>query len=501
MKKILSARDMKKVDEYSINIIGIPSLALMETASRYVAKYIEKRHDTDAKIVAVCGVGNNGADGVAAVRTLFSRGYKQLEVIVVGDIKKATREFKVQLEVIKKLEIKCITDEKDIQQQKFDSYDVIVDGLFGIGLSREVTGIFSEVISKINSSKCKKYAIDIPSGIDGNTGRVLGNAIKADYTITFGSLKLGQVLYPGADYAGEIEVFDIGFPKEAYSNADIIYTLENSDLTKLFPKRKDYSNKGTYGKLLIIAGNEDMYGAAYMSAMASFYMGVGLIKILTTENNKPIINEKLPEAIVVAIDDSNVRDILNTEISWCDTMLIGPGMGVSKRTEEILGICLDAGKKTIIDADGINALSASEALKGKLHNQVIITPHLGEMSRFIKKSIKEIADNMVESCRMASKKYGISVVMKDTRSIITNALLETYINMNGNSGMAKAGSGDVLAGIISGITATGVEINNAACVGAYIHGLAGSLAREEYGEYSMMPTDMIKSLKRVNEIV
>ena len=496
MKNILSAENMKKVDTISIKEIGIPSLALMETAARYVAMSISGIGESlCSRIVSVCGVGNNGADGIAAARTLKCMGYGCVFIYCIGNIENATEEFKIQLSIAEQLGIE-VEFIKDLHDFNVDSYDYIIDAIFGIGLSRNVEGLYSEVISAINSSKAKKIAVDIPSGINGNNGQVLGNAIKADITVTFGAYKIGLILYPGAEYAGEIKLYDIGFPKESYKELTIIKGLENSDAIEGFSARNKHSNKGSYGKLLIIAGNEDMCGAAYMCASAAFSMGVGLVKVATTKNNKSIINNMLPEAIVIGDDEDSIAQSLE----WCDVILIGPGMGVSDRTEQLIKVAFEANKPILLDADAINVMAKNRYLLKYLDEKAILTPHLGEMSRLVECAISDISKDMINVCKNKAKELGCSIVMKDSRTVICTSKGDIYINLSGNSGMAKAGSGDVLAGIIAGIMTTTKNVEAGAVYGPVVHGTAGDITREQFGEYGMMPTDIIKALKIINNI-
>lgn len=497
MLEILSAVEMKKVDDCSINQYKIPALALMETAARYVYKAIRKRHKVTEKIVAVAGTGNNGADGIAAIRMLKAEGYNNVAVIVASKDTKHTAEWDTQFEIAKKLDIPFYYYSDLENENVFSEYAVIVDGIFGIGLTRPVTGIFYNIINQINNSKKVVYAVDIPSGIDGNTGNVMGIAVKASYTITFGNYKIGQLLYPGADYAGEISVHRIGFPTAAYKNSDIIYSYEKSDLKEVFPKRVDHSNKGTYGKLLVVAGNEQIYGALYMAVKAAQSIGTGLIRVITTQENKELLCSQLPEVMISTYNNDNYISIVKEGLNWCNTILIGPGMGVGDRTEALLRSCLETGKNIVIDADGINTLAKIKDWGKLLHSNVLITPHLLEMSRLISVPVAEIGQNLVEVCRKTSKKNNINIILKDSRSCSCNTLGKTYINITGNNGMAKGGSGDVLSGIVAGLIATGTKIEAAGAIAAFIHGLCGDIARDKKGVYAMIPTDIIKCLENI----
>lgn len=497
MLEILSASEMKKVDNCSINQYKIPALALMETAAGYVYKSIRDRHNIAEKIVAVVGTGNNGADGVASIRMLKAEGYNNVAVVVASKDTKPTAEWNVQFEIAKRLDIPFYYYSDIKKDNVFSDYDVIVDGIFGIGLTRVVDGIFYDIIDKINSSKKVVYAVDIPSGIDGNTGNIMGIAVKANYTITFGNYKIGQLLYPGANYAGEISVHKIGFPIAAYKNIDIIYSYEKGDLKEVFPKRKDHSNKGTYGKLLVIAGNEQIYGALYMAVKAAINIGTGLIKVVTTQENKELLCSQIPEVMISTYNNDNYISVVEKELNWCSTILIGPGMGVKDRTDSLLRSCLKTGKNVVIDADGINTLAKIKDKEKLLHENVLITPHLLEMSRLINVPVAEIGQNLVEVCRRTAKKYNINIILKDSRSCSCNTLGETYINITGNNGMAKGGSGDVLSGIAAGLIATGTKIEAAGAIAAFVHGLCGDMARDKKGAYAMLPTDIIKCIENI----
>lgn len=516
MKKILTAVDMKKVDNYSINEIGIPSLALMERASAHVACEIENDLGNDiakidvskTSIVAICGIGNNGADGVCAARILKSLGYYDVTVVIVGNINKATDEFITQLNIARKLDV-SICAFAQWKQNNNKAYNIIIDALFGIGLARKVEGDYREAIESINEIAsmfgAKVYAVDIPSGIDGGSGNVLGVAVNAYKTVTFDSIKSGLLLTSGFEHAGEIVVKNIGFPKVAYENVSIISSYDEEDLKDVFPKRADYSNKGTFGKVLILAGNEDMYGALEFATGACVNLGVGLIKIVTTNSNKSRIFTKYPEVIVNSIHDNSYssedEEIVSNAIKWCDVILVGPGMGVSDRTKDIVEKCLLSKKPCVIDADGINTLSMYEDIKSLLHEDVIITPHMGEASRFKSMKIDEIKQDMIGFAKGVSSKNNVNIILKDAKSVIVNTKGEIFINKTGNNGMATAGSGDVLAGITVALLGYGYKPTDASVIAPFLHGMAGDYARKEKGIYAMRPGDMTKALESISKLV
>ena len=473
MKNIVTGTDMKKVDSYTINTIGIPSLVLMERAALSVAEIVCKNQLKDKKILVVAGVGNNGADGVAICRILHLKGYNT-ELYILGDISKASTEFKQQLSIAHNIGINIVGDYNDA--------DVIIDSIFGVGLSRNVEGVYKDVILKINKGRNFVYSVDIPSGVSADTGKICGVAVKANCTVTFGSYKIGTVLYPGAEYCGQVVVADIGFPQEAYEQIEEQVKTATLEDFNFIPPRPNYSNKGTYGKILIIAGSKDISGAAVLCAEAAFRVGAGLVRVFTAEQNRQIIQRLLPEAMVNTYD---VHHFNMKSLEACLKCVIQKNM-----IEKVLEYNLP----TVIDADGINNISEDERLKKKLHKNVVITPHLGEMSRFLNIPVEEIASNLIKYGREVNYKYNINCILKDARTVITTEQ-ETFVNLSGNSGMATAGSGDVLTGIVAALIGIGVEFNNATVLAPYIHGLAGDKAMEYVSKTSMMATDIIEGIK------
>ena len=483
MKQILTGKQMKAVDSYTIGNIGIPGIVLMERAALSVASLIMEKETKDKSVLVVCGVGNNGADGLAVCRMLHLKGYDTC-ICVLGDIQKATDDFKIQYHIVENLGIQ-ITD-------RVEPRDVIVDAIFGVGLSREITGEYKAAIEQINVLKAKRYAVDIPSGIDADTGKVLGAAVKAHDTVTFGYQKIGTVLYPGAEYCGHVTVSNIGLAGDSVLKDTIKY-LEQEDLSKI-PKRKEYSNKGTYGKVLVIAGSKDISGAAVLSTLAAFRTGAGMVRVFTHENNRNVIAKLIPEAMINTYNTEKF-DMKSLEacIHWCSVIAVGPGIGTGELQTKIVEKVLEAKLPTVLDADGINTISRKNEIKNKLHKQVIMTPHLGEMSRFMAVSIEEVANNLLKYASKVNYQYGVSVILKDARTVIVNRE-GTFINLTGNSGMATAGSGDVLTGILAALLGIGVGQNHASVFGPYIHGRAGDITAKEYTKGSMMAGDLIQKI-------
>ena len=506
MNYALDSKSAKMIDDYTTGIVKIPALVLMERAAYEVAAVMKKHIQKSDHILSICGPGNNGGDGIAAGRILYLQGY-HVAILFLGDEDKATEQTCKQLEIARNL---GITFESNY---KLHEYNIIIDSIFGVGLTRPVTGEYEEVINRINSSGNTVFSVDIPSGISTDCGRIMNAAVRADYTITFGYQKLGLLLYPGADYAGEITVADIGFAplSDELAEAAVFY-YSKEDLIML-PQRKNNSHKGTYGKVLIIAGSKGMSGAAYLSARAAYRTGAGLVKILTASDNRTILQTSLPEALFTAYDSETNQEQLALEdiiisIRWASAIVIGPGLGQSKTAQELLDIVIREAKvPVVIDADALNILSKKmehlQELKERLSYlsnilkpNTILTPHLMEFSRLLGISLTDITNNVIDTAALCSYNNELTYALKDARTVVTKQG-RRYLNVSGNNGMATGGSGDVLTGIIASLIAQGMPSFDATCLAVYIHGLAGDTAAKDKGTYSLMAGDIVDSIETV----
>jgi ADP-dependent NAD(P)H-hydrate dehydratase / NAD(P)H-hydrate epimerase len=506
MQFLVDTEKMQKIDSITINDMGISSVVLMEKAAMAVADLIEKSATKKDRILAVCGMGNNGGDGIATARILKEKGY-QADILLVGDLSKASMELKQQLSIAENIEVN-IFNKVEIKE-----YTVIIDAIFGIGLTKPIMDIQKSIIEEINKRENTVFSIDLPSGICADTGKVRNIAVKADYTITVGLLKQGLVLYPGCEYTGKLIVADIGFPKLSVKRVEPnTFIYDKEDLNRI-PTRSDYSNKGTFGRVLIIAGSVNMSGACFLSAKAAYRSGAGLVKVLTVKDNRNIIQTELPEAILSTYDPMNLKnkmevDRIINDLKWATSIVIGPGIGVSPASDHLLDIVLKHALVPItIDADAINLLvekNKSVNISGKekvsleidLMNQAIITPHLKEMSRICNCEINDMTDDIITFAKEFITDKGYILTLKDARTIVTDGK-RIYVNVSGNNGMATGGSGDVLTGIIATLLAQGMERFEAASLGVYIHGLAADYAVKEKGMYSLMASDIIEALPKV----
>lgn len=536
MRYVLDAASMKNVDSYSINTLGIPSVVLMERAALSVTEAIESKvkGNIHTDIICVCGRGNNGADGLAVARQLYLKGYN-VDVYIINS-HASTKEFDIQLNIIKNLGIECINS------PDFSKYGVIVDALFGNGLSRELAGearIVVDTINKCSTSVRSQYtqnsdnngnrlvvAVDIPSGISASTGVVMGSAVNADITVTFGFEKIGHILYPAASYCGKIIRKDIGFAQYPDMTRDI-FTYDYSDISDMLPLRKPDGNKGTFGKALVIAGSRLYGGAAVLSSRAVARIGAGLVRTLTHISNRTAVITGNMECIVDTYDtDEECGDFVkNTEtlvdkcICWADVVCIGPGLSMEESAVKLVRrVSAKKNIKKLYDADALNIIakykieldgsnddvdyeaggnSGNASYKDDMSDKnVVVTPHIGEMSRLTGLDIAVIKNNPIDTARTYSREHNCVCVLKDARTIVSDGE-RVYINMSGNDGMATGGSGDVLSGIITGLMAQGLTTFEASALGVYIHGCAGDEAALSNGKYSMVAGDIIDNIKNV----
>ncbi|MCI6675441.1 MAG: NAD(P)H-hydrate dehydratase [Clostridiales bacterium] len=497
MDYILTGKQAKQVDEYSIQNIGIPSVVLMERAAMAVTEEIIAVTDDEMPVLVLAGVGNNGADGLAVARMLSHKGYRFVDVLVIGNEQKATKEWLCQKNILDHLQIcvRNVSDETAEEYIKKENYKIVVDALFGIGLTREVKGVFEKVIDQVNQLDAFVVAVDIASGIHSDLGTVMNTAIMADMTVTFGWQKMGQVFYPGAEYTGKLIVRDIGFPEiavELVENKAFTYTKQELEL---LPYRRSDGNKGSFGKVVIIAGSKNMAGAAYLSAASAYAIGAGLVKILTVEENREILQTLLPEAIMTTYNKEEIDwEIIREAVQFADVIVLGPGLSQADYAGQLVDYVMKMRSvPLILDADGINLLVKSQKWCYD-RKDLIMTPHLGEFSRLTSKSIAQLKENLPVNVQQFAQQQGVITVCKDARTIVAAKEEPMYINKSGNSGMAVGGSGDVLTGIIAGLIAGGSEPLSASYLGVYLHGLAGDWVKEQFGEYSMKASDLVQGI-------
>ncbi len=483
--RVATKEIIKKIDAYCVKKLGIPMCILMENAAIKVLKNIKEFND----FTLVCGAGNNGGDCLALARHLIALD-KKVKVFVLGEVCKMSESTYTNLQILKnmKAHIIYITEESTLKEltSAVNESSITIDGIFGTGVSREVTGIYKRAIEIINENSKFTVAIDIPSGIDADSGKVLGEAVISNKTVSFGFYKEGFFNYGAQKYLGQIIIENIGIPKEAieaYDNKTFIthrtFAAEN------IIKREKQSHKGDFGRVTIFAGSKGFTGAAYICTKAAVKTGAGLVTLCCPEDTLDILGNKLTEAMTLSFNNRQ-------KLTSSNVIAIGPGMGNNKNTYDILEeVISNSSCPLVIDADGLNVLSDNLNLLKNKRCEIVITPHPKELERLTKISSSYINDNRIKIAKEFAKEHNVIVLLKGYYTVITDGDA-TFINSTGNSAMASGGMGDCLTGIIAALIAEGVKPLKAAALGAYIHGYAGDKLSSE--RYSVSATEVINEI-------
>lgn len=527
---------MRQIDERAINEFKIPGIILMENAALQVVNFIKDHYLKDhypitqcsrmsiktpvqiplkvpvkipVRVLVICGCGNNGGDGFAVARHLYLLGYQVTTLILHNRGKVPSGDAGINLEMLKTLncDIVWLEEDEDPTRAKaiVHSSSLIIDALFGTGLDRAVAGNYASIIDEINKNNTPIVSIDIPSGIHGETGQVLGTAVKATDTITFGYIKPGHLLFPGREYAGHVHVKPIGLPLDSATSIGAkIFTLNDEDLAQKLKDRPRDSHKGTFGKVAVIAGSTGLTGAAYLTAISALRSGAGLVTLGIPSSLNSIMEEKLTEVMTFSLEDKGQGHLIPESIDDIiellkdkDVLAIGPGCGKNSGVFEILrNIFGRINISIVIDADGLNHISKDMNLLKIHQSPVIITPHPGEMSRLTGIAVEDILKKPMEVAAEFARKLNVIVLLKGAASIVADPQGQIYINSSGNSGMAKGGSGDVLTGMIASLVAQGYDPFEATVFGCYIHGRAGDEAADLSGEIGMIAGDIVDAIPR-----
>lgn len=511
-KKVVTAQQMRDIDRRAAEEYGILSIVLMENAGRAVADAAIEMLGGDVqlkRILIVAGHGNNGGDGFVAARHLDNAG-ADIKIFYFGDRKKAKGDALTNIEIVEKmgLEIDASHDLSKLSSIIKES-NLVIDAFLGTGIKGELRPEAAEVVAAINENAGLVLAVDIPSGINADTGEKLGpkldkqnisqQAIRADETVTFALPKIGLVTYPGRYCAGHLIVVDIGIP-EAVLNRDEYNTyLLDSNFSVLIPRQAD-AHKGTFGHVAVVAGSVGMTGAAALCAEGALRIGAGLVSVAVPESLNDILEVKLTEAMTIPVPEGNARafgiaslDKVLEIIEKRDVAVIGPGFGRDDDTVEFtLELVRHLAKPTVLDADALFAISKNTDVLKKSNANLIITPHPGEMAMLLGTTVAEVQSKRLEVARRFSAEYGVTVVLKGADTVIAEPDGTSYINTTGTPGMATGGTGDVLAGMIGGLLAqepVGKASFNV-CPAVYIHGIAGELAADKLGQEAMLASDL-----------
>jgi ADP-dependent NAD(P)H-hydrate dehydratase / NAD(P)H-hydrate epimerase len=479
-------------------------LVLMEVAGLAAAQFAATMYDGSGGVTVVCGRGNNGGDGLVVARHLQRWQIPVSVFMVEGASGGAETEASINQKVLEKtgLQIHYISpNDTEPMRSALSGSALIIDALLGTGLDRLVEGVYAQAINLINNSHETVLSLDIPSGINSDTGQVMGVAVEADATVTFGHLKAGLLQYPGADHAGDVVLVDIGLPSWNGQGGHQQWWLATfQDVLEWIPPRKADAHKGTMGRLLCVAGSSSMTGAAMMAARSSLRTGVGISVLATPKSVIPslppeeIIYRSLPETAFGTIAPAALSE-LETEFEQASALLLGPGLSTNVETIKFVHDFVKQLKKpAIIDADALNALAQDKSLSFGSPADMVFTPHPKELSRLLGISVGDIQSDRLGVAERARDKFGCTIVLKGARTVVATVDGASYIIPCGNPGMATAGSGDVLSGIIGALLAEGLSASHAAVAGAYIHAAAGDLAAFSHGEDGMVASNIMDAI-------
>ena len=498
--KVASVSEMRELDKKAVEQYGIVEELLMENAGEAAYFVLLKEFGIrDKKFIIFCGIGNNGGDGFVIARKLHSNG-GEVKVFILGDQSKYKGAAKLNLDIASRLpiEIQALGSIDSIRTE-VSHCDAIVDAIFGTGLIRDVVGPYRDVIEVINRSGKTVLSVDIPSGVHGDTGKTMGIAVKADYTVTFGLPKIGNMLYPGYDLCGKLYLTHISFPPSMY-DSDLL-KVEVNHLPELPPRDKDV-HKGSCGQVLFIAGASSYFGAPYFAALSFLKSGGGYSRLAAPASIAPFIANKGSEIVFVpqretksgSISLENKGALLQLSEKM-DMVVLGPGLSLEEETQQLVReLAQETTRPLIIDGDGITSLCKDLDIILQRKGETILTPHMGEMSRITGVSVAEIDLSKIDILKRTARGLDAIIVLKGAHSLIGYPDDTVSINMSGNPGMATAGSGDVLTGSIAAMFGLGISIENAVRKGVFIHGLSGDLAAEDKGEDGITAQDILDYL-------
>ena len=508
MIPIVTAEQMRALDHRTITEAQVPSLVLMERAGTGVMTHLEARYGPVAgkRVVILCGKGNNGGDGFVIAR-LLRRKKAQVHVVLLAPVTELSRDARAMYQRFQRTAGRSSIvrpPDANALQQRLSASDIIIDAILGTGLSAPVTGLHREAIEAINAAGRPTVAVDLPSGLHADTGSILGAAVRADLTVTLGLPKTGLYCGAGIDCAGSVHLADIGIPTafvEAIGSRLLLLTGASAQAA--LPLRRPSSHKGTYGHLGIIAGSVGKTGAAAMAAMAALRIGTGLVTAAIPSSVNDILEAKLLEAMTLPMPETKARTFARSGLDRLlafggsrDAVAIGPGLTTHPETVDLVQEFVKRiDKPCVLDADALNALAGKASLLTECTYPPIITPHPGEMARLeAEATTQSVNEDRLGTATRFARERGVFVVLKGARTVIARPDGVAAICPTGNPGLATAGTGDVLTGMVGGLIAQGVGPWEPACAATYFHGLAGDLAAQQRGQAGMIARDLIQHI-------
>lgn len=508
--EIVTASQMRRVDERTIHAVGIPGTVLMERAGlmacQAVLQYVEEQEWGDPFISILVGKGNNGGDGLVLARLLAEEGFS-LQILLMGPPQDFSGEAAVNWKIVENLKLDVLQIESTVDLlSPLSKSTLLIDALLGTGLTGPVRGLYREVIQELRGWDIPTISLDIPSGIQADSGEILGCCVQAQLTVTFALPKLGHFLYPGASYVGNLKVVDIGIPQQVISQEGIRrFLLHSSHLPFSLPQPPQDCHKGSRGHLLLFAGSTGMTGAAALAALAALRGGCGLVTLGIPSSLNSILEAKLTEIMTIPLPEgapgalgSSALQVLAERLPHFQGIALGPGLGQHPDTGQLVQEILQLPLPLVLDADGINLLPHPSLLKAR-EAPTILTPHPGELARLLSLSNEEVSARRMAITEETAARYGVFLVLKGVPTVVSDGET-TWVNTTGNPGMATAGSGDVLTGLIASLLVQGLPPLPAACLGVYLHGLAGDRGALKLGENALMAGDLIDFLPEAIQI-
>jgi NAD(P)H-hydrate epimerase len=510
--KVVTAEEMANLDRLASTDYGIPSLLLMENAGLRVLEVVREHFGgrlEGRRVVIFAGRGNNGGDGLVVARHLLNAG-AEVKVFLLARPEEMRGDAAVNLGIYQRMGGKLypLLDEKDLQRVDVALLyaEMAVDAIYGTGFRGAALGLPGEVIKMLAATRIPVVAVDLPSGLEANTGRVNGPCVRATYTVTFALPKLGLCLYPGADYVGKLIVADIGIPQVLVKAQPLARELVTWEwcVQKLAPRRP-WGHKGDYGHVLVVGGSTGLTGAVVMAAQGALRSGAGLVTAAVPAGLHSILEEKTLEVMTLPLPatadnalEAEALSVIEEFARRCQAVALGPGIGRHPSSQAVVRQYLGRSRcPLVIDADGLNALAGHTNLLREAKAPVVLTPHPGEMARLLGTSTSKVQEDRLGVAEHAAREWGVTVVLKGARTVVASPQGNTYLIPTGNPGMATGGSGDVLTGVIAGLLAQGMSPEEAAAVGAYVHGAAGDAAAQELGHRALVAGDLLAYLPKV----
>ena len=503
--RLVRASEIPEMDRIAIEELGIPGAVLMENAARGATRIFLEHFDPpdNAHVVVLCGRGNNGGDGYVMARYLHQAGLR-VTVIVLSTLDKISGDARINLSVIKQMNLEIMETPESKSwgraRRVMRNCDLVIDGIFGTGLNSPVKGFYSQVIGYVNDLGKPVMAIDIPSGLNADTGQIMGVAIKAELTVTFGFPKLGHLVFPGANLVGRLARIDIGIPESVAAQVPTSSMLiEPEEIRHLFAIERQDIHKGNRGHLLILSGSTGKTGAATLTALGALRAGAGLVTLGVPESLNPILESKLTEAMTEPLPETSDGSLsfeaekdIEALIEGKTALALGPGLSTHPETTRLVRrVVAKCRLPMVIDADGLNALSQDLDALSNFKGETILTPHPGEMSRLTGLKTTDIQSNRIGTSIQFVKKYGCHLVLKGARTLIAEPSGKLYVNPTGNPSLSSGGAGDVLTGLIGGFLARGMPVTDSAVAGVYLHGLAADYLAENMGQAGLLAGELL----------